>query len=631
LSVDTAAITGGGSLNFDPENGRYSGHLQLKIHEINVKAFGLLDTRLPGGASGFSFLILIFAEFEPPIQLGFGFGLNGVGGLVGINRKVEVPKLQEGLRSQTLEHILFPQDPERDAPQIISDLRAIFPPEEGHYVFGPLAKIVGPVSQPLLQARLGLVLELPGGPLILLGHIEALIPVEKQIVKLKLDILGILDFSQKRLEITSTIYDSYIAGFPLSGDMAMRLAWGDRPEFVFSIGGFHPRFQPPPGFPPLKRLTVCMDNNDDVRLTIQVYLAVTPNTFQIGASAELVAGGKYNVHGWLSFDALIEFSPFRFRVDISAGVELRRRTTVIASVRLKGVLEGPAPWRVRGKACLSLLFFSVCVPFDRTFGEAIEVLLTPLDLAEELRKAVADPRNWSAELPPDVQRVVTAAAPKLNAPAVLVDPMGSASLHQRVAPLNFKIEKFAEAKVAGPGKYSITKVTVGGQPVTNPPSVTDFFAPGQFLYLSEEDKFSRASFEIMDAGVKVASNAVKAGNGIETEVVYETKIVDAPSDVPRRYNLSGAGMLAMSERGASALGAFNTTGARAFALDPRSPVLVGLIGDEYVVVSADDLSRRPDIIRSSRTKTAAQIALDDYLLANPQERGRLQVVPLHEI
>ena len=41
----------------------------------------------------------------------------------------------------------------------------------------------------------------------------------------------------------------------LYGDMALRLSWGDNPSFALSVGGLNPHFQPPPGFPTLKRLT----------------------------------------------------------------------------------------------------------------------------------------------------------------------------------------------------------------------------------------------------------------------------------------------------------------------------------------------------------------------------------------
>lgn len=60
-----------------------------------MRATGLLTTRLPGGASGFSLLVVISSEF-PPVQLGLGFRLVGVGGLLGINRTVAVEALRGG-------------------------------------------------------------------------------------------------------------------------------------------------------------------------------------------------------------------------------------------------------------------------------------------------------------------------------------------------------------------------------------------------------------------------------------------------------------------------------------------------------------------------------------------------------
>ena len=89
LSIDGGGFKGGGFLAFEPEQARYSGMLELEFQDqFTVKAIGLLDTRLPNGQPGFSLLIVISAEFTP-IQLGFGFTLNGVGGLLGLNRTVE--------------------------------------------------------------------------------------------------------------------------------------------------------------------------------------------------------------------------------------------------------------------------------------------------------------------------------------------------------------------------------------------------------------------------------------------------------------------------------------------------------------------------------------------------------------
>ena len=83
---------------------------------------------------------MISAEFTP-IQLGFGFTLNGVGGLLGLNRTANVDRLVSGLRDQTLANLLFPTDIVANADRILSDLRQVFPAARGRFVFGPMAKI----------------------------------------------------------------------------------------------------------------------------------------------------------------------------------------------------------------------------------------------------------------------------------------------------------------------------------------------------------------------------------------------------------------------------------------------------------------------------------------------------------
>ena len=138
--VKAGPIGGGGFLDFDEANGRYAGMLQLEAKGIAVTAIGIVDTKLPGGQSGYSFLILAFGEF-PPIQLGYGFTLNGVGGLAGIHRTVLTEVLRAGIRAGALNSIMFPADPIRNAPQIVSDLRGVFPPAPGRFVFGPFLKL----------------------------------------------------------------------------------------------------------------------------------------------------------------------------------------------------------------------------------------------------------------------------------------------------------------------------------------------------------------------------------------------------------------------------------------------------------------------------------------------------------
>jgi hypothetical protein len=113
LAIDAGPISGGGFISFDPDKGQYAGILQLRLWSIEVTAIGILDTKVEGAP--FSFLLIITAEF-PPIQLGFGFTLTGIGGLLGVQHTVSVDTLSQGLASGSLDSFLFPQDPIANAP-----------------------------------------------------------------------------------------------------------------------------------------------------------------------------------------------------------------------------------------------------------------------------------------------------------------------------------------------------------------------------------------------------------------------------------------------------------------------------------------------------------------------------------
>ena len=283
LDIDAGPISGGGFIAFD--NGRYFGGLELRIYEITVSAFGIIDTKLPDGSRGFSFVILISAEFQP-IQLGLGFTLNGVGGLLGINRTVSSQGLEKVFASKELDAILFPRDVVQRAPEIIEALQTVFPPAEDHQVFGPMAKI-GWGTPTLVTADLALLLNLPERVLRVLGLVRADLPRKKQdegrsLVSLRMAVKGLLDFPNKRFELDAFLHDSKVGGFDVSGDMALRLGWGDRPNFLLSLGGFHKDYTPPPNFPALNRLAVELGINGNPTITLSGYLAVTSNTVQVG-------------------------------------------------------------------------------------------------------------------------------------------------------------------------------------------------------------------------------------------------------------------------------------------------------------------------------------------------------------
>jgi hypothetical protein len=195
-------------LEFDSDNENYAGILQLKFSEIGITAIGLITTRMPDGSKGFSMLVILNVEFTPPIKLPYNFNLSAIGGLVGINRTMVLEVLREGVRNGTLDSILFPQDPIENASRIISDLRAVFPPEEGRFVVGPMIRL-GWGSPEMITAEIAVIIELPMPIRIaLLGQLAAFLPLpEEAVVELHIDVLGTIETDKQLISIDETIYD----------------------------------------------------------------------------------------------------------------------------------------------------------------------------------------------------------------------------------------------------------------------------------------------------------------------------------------------------------------------------------------------------------------------------------------
>jgi hypothetical protein len=586
MSVDSGAISGGGFLYIDQPNGRYGGAVELSIYQIAVKAFGLIETRVPG--VDFSFVILISAEF-PPVQLGFGFTLNGVGGIIGINRRVDAKALAEKVASGALDHVLFPHNVTENAPAIIADLQAIFPAAADRYLFGPLAKI-GWGTPTLVEAQLGIILELPNPILTILGTLRARLPKVKDgdtaLVILNMDVVGRLDFPKKHFELDAQLRDSTAGRYVISGQMAMRLDWGNRPNFAISVGGFNTAFTPPPGFPPLRRMAIELGLKDNPSVALTGYFALTSNTAQVGAKLEAWVS-KYGatLTGNLGFDAIIVFSPFSFEARLYGGVHVDFLGCGF-TLTFEGTLSGPSPWRIHGHVCVGVWFAEACVGFNETLGSESKPTLPSLDpwfgspvgalLVDQevggLRPAIEDLRNWEGVLPAGAFTGVTYIERK---PAVLrVDPVGVATFRQKSVPLNYDITRFAGTTPSRTGEIKVTTVTVGSGTPATATMVKDYFAPAQYRQMPEAEQLSSEAFEYLDAGAAIESRKVTNG-AIQAETIqYRTFTIDADGNVDEpgiQHTPTTAQLEGMSTASSASRPAIRLTGASRFT-DRRLPV-----------------------------------------------------------
>ena len=628
-SVDAGPVTGGGFLFFDDAKEEYGGGIELGFQAFHIVAIGLLTTKMPDGSKGFSLIVVIAVEFNP-IQLGYGFTLNGVGGLVGIHRGINVEYLRTGLKDGTLDSIRFPHDVAANAPKILGDLRNSFPVQEDQYVFGPMVRIGWGAS--MITLDIGLVLELPSPiRLLIIGTLKLMVPPidEEAVLRLQLDLLGVIDFDKGEVSFDGSIRNSRVAAFPISGDMAMRLSVGQQPTFGLSAGGFHPSFPVPPNFPKLDRLAIAIMDGENPRLRLEAYKAITANSFQMGARIDLFVQkdlgslGDFTVQGYLGFDALVKFSPFSFIVEMGGQFSIKRNGAEFAAVGVNLTLSGPQPWHAVGTASFKVMGFSASVGFDLTVGEPPPPFaIAPVDPLGLLLAALEDKTNWSANPLDDVHAVV---AIREQAPSedVVVHPLGTLTVRQRVVPLDFQLEVYGQAELAG-GRFSfgIEAITIGGAEPRRS-ELRDQFAPGDFLRLTDEQKLARPSFEKYKAGYSIGSPGLEAGARAQANFGYRQYVIDDPDDEPRELAATGkvspTALASVARSGAPV----RSSGQTRYA-GTNAPVSVGDV--PYAVARKDTLGAETSVESTgdtyAETETARQSADDS---------DELQVVGAHEV
>ncbi len=584
IDVQAAVVTGGGYLFADHATGEYAGAVQLKFAALQLSALGLLSTRMPDGSAGFSLLVLISVRF-PPVQLGFGFSLTGVGGLIGVHRSVNLAALRRGLDGGALDSVLFPADLVANAPRIVRDLGQFFPTTVGQYVVGPTVELSWG-AQGILTAQLGLFIEFPTPTrVVLAGRLRLALPpgATPPVVQIQVDLIGALDFSSKSLAIDGVLRDSRIASMALAGDLAVRANWGDDASFLLAVGGFNPRFRPPAGFPALRRLTLSISDRDNPRLRLSAYLALTSNTVQFGARLDLYASvsvpalGTFAIAAVVSFDALITLDPLGFAVDIHVAVALTWGGDPVLAVFLDASLTGPRPWHAVGTATFEL-FGKHSIHFDVTVGQrAVKAPPVLVDLASRVRAALEEPANWSADLPPSGAAMVTLAETATSG-NILVHPLGSLTGRQKVAPLGLDIDRYGTARLTGvTPPFVVDRVTVDGEKLDTVSPVTDQFAQGEYLDLTEAERLSWPSFAAWTSGVRIDDSALTMPPSAARTVTatYDQKRVDADGTVTtiaaapipqERIRMHAAA-------GAAAVNGTPAQGENTFA-GPRRPVTV---------------------------------------------------------
>ncbi len=647
LSLDAGGFKGGGFLMFDQEKGEYAGALELDFKGMfSVKAIGIINTKMPDGSPGYSLLIVISAEFTP-IQLSFGFTLNGVGGIIGLNRTLVVAALAEGIRTNAIKSILFPENVVANISRIISDIKQFFPPQNDHFLIGPMAKL-GWGTPSLITLELGLLLDLPNPMFAIVGVLKAVLPNEDlPILRLQVNFIGILDFERGYVFFRADLYDSRLLIYSITGSMAFLVSWGEQQTFALSVGGFHPDFRDfpsipalPDGFRNMARIGISLLSDDNPRLKVESYFAVTSNTVQFGARVELYAeAAGFNVYGFLGYDVLFQFDPFRFIADLYGGIALREGTSVIAGISISAKLSGPNPWDALGDASLTILFFEISVGFHVTWGDPPPAISPATeDLLKLLERELADTRNWRAELPSNNHLHVTLRKidPVAGEELLVIQPAGVLTFSQRSLPLeDYVIQKFGNKKPLNENKFKLTNANSNGTIIpADYQGVREQFAPANFTELSDSDKLSRHSFDRLPSGFKLTAtlDLQVAGVPVTRDVVYELSYL-------RRKRLEFKGLVKLAVRAYDRLVKGSAARQSVLSLQQNrislnAPAQVVLQQESFAIANTADLRSHVQGMDGPvlfATQAEAYQRHQELIRMNPALAGQIQVVSHFEL
>lgn len=515
-----------------------SGVLSAAMPVTTVTAFGQISLGRPP-----AFIVLMGATFpQPGLQIGLGFAVSGIGGVVGVNKAIDRDTLIACIADGTAGELLFPPDPVEAALRVIPRLATLFPTVPGRIVVGPMFRISW--GGRMVDLSAAVVAELPEPVRFsVLGILRVMVPdPAAPVIELKATFAGQYDTAEPSAFLMASLTGSRMAGIPLDGDVLVLSRGGADPVFVLSAGGFHPAFPVPAGVPALHRLAMNLSPAPWLQLRCEAYFAVTSNTVQFGAKLFLVAEiADCGLRGQFALDVLIHFKPaMAFTASMRGSLSVEVFGETLLGIAFDLTLEGPTPWHAAGRGHIRLFLFKASFNFDERWGSPPPPLPgTPVVLRDELAKAFAQPSAWSVLPPSGAERSPVRLSPSASrqlAEGRLVHPHGRLAARQRVLPFGVDIARFGRSVVDPPERWDVAGARLGEDDARGG-AVTDSFAPGQFLDLTEDQQLGSEAFAPYRSGVQYVPDFSDPEDSAFVGVAlgWETKIVQDP--VPLRAHI----------------------------------------------------------------------------------------------
>jgi hypothetical protein len=155
--------------------------------------------------------------------------------------------------------------------------------------------------------------------------------------------------------------------------------------------------------------------------------------------------------------------------------------------------------------------------------------------------------------------------------------------------------------------------------------VSDDFAPGQYLDLTDDQKLSRPAFEPFLSGARLAgADAELHGTAVETRYEWDTVYPHEPTLAASRLAMSLADHAAAAVLAAGAVGKFQAATGNPYETH-ANPVQLADPG-RAAIRRVRDLATDPSVSTQFTTTTEAARTLETLAASSPELAGSLQLV-----
>jgi hypothetical protein len=436
----------------------------------------------------------------------------------------------------TLDAFMFPQRPEERFLELLPSVERFFPAAPGHQVVGLLAQIEwrAEVGTKFGEFRLALLGELETLQFGLYGTARLGFPKldDPHILRVRASAEALYDHRNKFARFSLTLVEAFLfERVHLTGGCAFLVRWGERDEFAFTLGGFHPAFRPfiPKGLREPPRLGAQWKPHRLLDLSIQAYFALTCTSLQFGFAAHVRAGASWGgIRGEAEFNFLVMTEPdCRFEVDLSFRVTAFLFGADLISAGFRGSIKGPRPW-----VCEGSIYWEVCGvdlskdlgPYE--WGDSLGQLATQQQEARQvLGDALGDAANWTIRRSPVM---VVRLRPGVED---VLDPRDRIDVRQTRLPLGVPIEVHDANLLSDPGVWTLRP---GSGSVEKIADLTDVFPTRRYLQRPPKEAPFRGD---LIAGARLATDrwTIDAALAVGSEEdTTEDLVLDSLAVPPRR-------------------------------------------------------------------------------------------------